>query len=117
VKRYLLALVFLVALGAPRAAEAYSFTCNNIVAAAQSGDDRLLYSAVGYGIGVVDFLAGLQCFVQNPYCTCLANLVSNRPGDFGEAYGQEVTACINRGEGNTPGFGPALRAARQFCPW
>ena len=115
--RYLLVLAVLVALLVPRTSEAYSLSCNDIAAGVRSGDDRLLYTAVGYGIGAVDFLAGLQCFVRAPQCNCVANLITNRPGDYGTAFGQEIVACINRGEGNTPGFGPALRAARQFCPF
>jgi hypothetical protein len=115
VNRFVVALVLLVVVALPRNASAYSFSCFDAANLVRSGTDTNVYTVVGYGIGVVDFLAGLQCFVGASACGCLSGLVSSRPGEYGEAYGQEIAACINRGEGNSPTFGPALRAARRFC--
>jgi hypothetical protein len=115
VNRIIVAVALLLAVACPRTASAYSFTCNQAANLVRSGTDANVYTIVGYGIGVVDFLAGLQCFVGASACDCLSGLVSSRPAAYGEAYGQEIAACINRGEGNSPTFGPALRAARRFC--
>lgn len=113
--RIIVAVALLLTVALPRTASAYSFSCNQAASLIRSGTNTNVYTIVGYGIGVVDFLAGLQCFVGGSACDCLSGLVSGRPADYGEAYGQEIVACINRGEGNSPTFGPALRAARRFC--
>jgi len=96
-------------------ADAYSYSCTQAANLIRSGTDANLYTIVGYGIGTIDFLAGLQCFVRGSACGCLSGLISSRPADYGEAHGQEIAACISRGEGTSPTFGPALRAARRFC--
>lgn len=109
-----LALVMLLA-SAPSTVHAYAFSCTEAANLVRFGDDSDTAVIAGYGIGAIDFLAGLQCFVRGSACNCLSNLVVSRPRDFGEAYGQELAACVNRGEGSSPTFGPALRAARRFC--
>jgi len=102
-------------LASPQIARGYSLTCFEAAQAVTSNDDLLIGSAVGYALGSTDLLAGLQCYVGRSSCNCLANLPRNRPEDFGGAVGQELAACINRGDGNSPAFGPVLAAAKRFC--
>lgn len=113
--KLILAVALLVLVAAPRTAGAYAFSCTEAANLVRFGDDNDTAVIVGYGIGAIDLLAGLQCFVRGSACGCLSNLVVSRPRDFGEAYGQELAACVSRGEGSSPTFGPALRAARRFC--
>ncbi len=108
-----LALVLLV----PSRAHSYAYTCDEAAFYGANGSPSTQGAIVGHAFGVVDFLAGLQCFVGNPQCSCLSNLVSDRPGDFGGEYGRQLAQCVRNGQGSDPVFGVVLRAARTFCPW
>lgn len=108
-----LALVLLV----PSFAHSYAYTCDEAAFYAVNGTPQTQGSIVGHAFGVVDFLAGLQCFVGNPQCSCLSNLVTNRAGDFGGEYGRRLAQCVRNGQGDDPVFGVVLNAARVFCPW
>lgn len=108
-----LALVLLV----PSLAHSYAYTCDEAAFYGVNGSPQTQGAIVGHAFGVVDFLAGLQCFVGNPQCSCLSNLITNRAGDFGGEYGRLLAKCIRDGQGADPVFGVVMRAARTFCPW
>jgi len=114
-KRLVASIALLFVIASP--AGAYTVTCSALNRTVLSNDPFEQGIAPGYAFGVVDFLAGLQCFVRSPSCDCLQNVVRNDASAFGAASGVEIRACIARGEGNSPAFGAILRAVRQFCPW
>ncbi len=110
IRRAILIAAFLVM---PSMAQAYSFTCNQVVAAANAG--LLTQGAVvGYAWGAADVLAGLLCFVNSPRCGCLSNIVAQRNEEFARAFANQIIDCRNR-NGNDPAFGPAMRAAQSVC--
>lgn len=115
-KRLVLIALLLVVI-APAPARAYTASCSALYATVLSDDPFQNGISPGYAFGVADFLAGLQCFVGNPQCECLKNVVRNNAQAVGTAFGNEIRACISRGEGDTPAFGAMLRALRPFCPW
>lgn len=97
----------------PSMASAYSFTCNQVIAAANAG--QLTQGAVvGYAWGSADVLAGLLCLVGSPKCDCLSNIVDRYNEDFAREFANEILACRND-DGNQPAFGPAMRAAQRVC--
>ena len=112
-----IALFALLILATPAPARAYTASCNQLIATVLSSDPFEQGISPGYAFGVADFLAGLQCYVRSPWCNCLQNVIVNNAQAVGSAFGTELRACVARGEGNSPGFGPMLRAIRQFCPW
>lgn len=101
----------------PTRAFSYAYTCDEAAFYLENGTSQSQGAVIGHSFGVIDLLAGLQCYVGNPQCSCLANLVTNRPGDLGGEYGRRLRQCINAGQGNNPVFGVVMNTARAFCPW
>jgi len=117
IRRNLILLAAAAALSLPASAHGYALSCREAAAAVTSNDRLVQGSVVGYALGSTDLLAGLQCYVGRPSCSCLSNVARNRPEDFGRAVGEELAACINSGQGNSPSFGPVLAAAKRLCPF
>lgn len=115
IRNLLIALALMISV--PSIAYPYAYTCSEAAFYGVNGTPQTQGAIVGHAFGVVDFLAGLQCYVGNPQCSCLANLITNRAGDFGGEYGRLLAQCIRNGEGDSPVFGVVLRAARTFCNW
>lgn len=110
IRRLVLAAAFLVL---PVSAQAYSFTCNQVAAAANASD--LTFGAVvGHAWGSADVLAGLLCIVGSPKCYCLSNIVDLHNEAFARAYADEIIRCRNV-DGNAAAFAPAMRAAQAVC--
>lgn len=93
-------------------AQAYNLTCGTFRNFVLSGNDQLLGFATGHAIGVIDELAALLCFVRHPQCNCLRGILDRDAAGIGRAVGNQVAAC----PANDGAFGPATRAAQQFCP-
>jgi hypothetical protein len=115
-KRTLSTIALTAALLAAQSANAYVYTCSRLRTSVLSGDDMLVGSAVGFSIGVGEFIAGLMCFVGNRQCGCLQNVVEDHTEDFSEAVAIEISECASRAP-NEPAFGAMSRAVRRICPF
>ena len=98
----------------PATAHAYSFTCNDVLLAAQSGDPQTQGAIVGEAYGVADVVGGLFCLVGAPTCNCLSNIVEFHNTDYASAFAQQINSCLANNP-NDPAFLSAMRAARQIC--
>jgi hypothetical protein len=99
-----------------RPAAAYNVSCDGLAGLVLSDDQFERGIAGGFLFGDVDFLAGLLCFVQNPQCNCVQNVVQSQTQAFASAVANELINCESV-DGSQAAFGSVSRAVRSLCPY
>jgi hypothetical protein len=114
--RMLAIVVVAIKIATARPALAYTLSCADVSSAFAGTDQRAQDSAVGYIAGVIDFLAGLLCFVGNPQCQCVQDVVATQPQPLAMAVVTHINQCVSV-DGTQPAFGSISRAAKDLCPF
>jgi hypothetical protein len=111
-----LALAIVLVAASMRPASAYNLSCDGLMTLLESDDPFERGIASGFLYGDVDFLAGLLCFVQNPQCNCVQNVVQGQTQTFASAVVDELLNC-SLVDGSQAAFGSVSRAVRSLCPY